>query len=74
MQQGGRVDELHDASELRVFIGGVAAHAGAQEKEQRPDAFTASTQDLGGDGIDQSDAGVEILVDPVLNPVKFLTV
>ena len=68
------MDEFHDAAELMVLGSGIAAEASRQEKEEGPDAFAATAQDVSGDRINQGHAGVEVLLDSILHSVQFTTV
>lgn len=68
------MDEFHDAAELMVLGSRIAAEASRQEEEQRPDAFAAAAQDVGGDRIDEGHAGVEVFPDSIFHSVQFTTV
>ena len=68
------MDEFHDAAELMVLGSRIAAEASRQEKQEGPDAFAATAQDVSGDRIDQGYAGVEVFPDSILHTVQFTTV
>ena len=62
------MNEFDKASQGLMVLAGVSAEMGAEEHEERSDAFAAAVQDVGGDCIDEIDAGVEILPDLFLDP------
>jgi hypothetical protein len=53
---------------------GISAEMGAEEHEEGTDAFAAAVQDVGGYGVDESDAGVEIFPDLFLDPLEFFAI
>ena len=62
------MDEFHQAAELVMFATGIAAETGREQEKEGPDSLAAAIEDVGGDGIDEGDAGIEVLVGPGLRP------
>src|SRR5262245_27544590 len=70
MQERGGVDELHKTPELMVLAAGIATESGTEEQQQRSDTFAAAIEDMCGDGVDEGDAGIQVLVDPVFDAIQ----
>ena len=70
MQERGGMDELHKAPELMVFATGITAEPGTEEQQQRPDTFAATVEDMCCDGVDEGDAGIQVLMDPVFDAIQ----
>jgi hypothetical protein len=57
-----------------MILPGVSAEVRTQEHKEGSDAFAAAVQNVGGDGVDQGHAGVEILANLILDPLKLFTI
>ena len=68
VQQGRGMDEFHQTAECLMILTGVSAEVSAEKHEEGADPFAAAIQNMRSDGINQGDAGVEILPDLILDP------
>ncbi len=74
VEQGGGMDELHNAAELMMFGACIPAQACGEEKEQGPEAFPTAAEDMGSDRVDEGDTGIQVFSDTILYPVQFSSV
>jgi hypothetical protein len=74
VEERGGVDELDEAPQLVVLRPRVAAEAGAEEQQQRPDALPPAVQNMGPDRVDESDARVEVFPDLMFHPIEFMAI
>src|SRR5262249_3096369 len=68
------MDEFDEAAELMVVSAAVATQTGTQDEKEGPDPLAAAVQNMGGDGIDQCDAGIEVFSDLILNSHQLVAV
>jgi len=68
------MDELHKAPELMVLAAGIATEPGTEEQQERPDTFPATVKDMCCDGVDEGDAGIQVLMDPVFDAIQLCAV
>jgi hypothetical protein len=74
VEEGGGMDEFHQAPELVMFTAGVAAETRRQQEKQGSDALAAAIEDVRCNRIDEGDARGKILVDPVFDSLKFIPI
>ena len=74
VQQGRGMDEFHQTAECLMILTGVSAEVSAEKHEEGADPFAAAIQNMRSDGINQGDAGVEILPDLILDPLELFTI
>ena len=68
------MNELHQTGELVMIATGIAAETGGEQQQERSDSFATAVQDVGGNGIDESDTGVEIRARLALHSLHLITV
>src|SRR5262245_6306549 len=61
------MNEFNKAAQLMVVSPNIAAETRTQEEKEGPDPLAAAVQYMGGDGIAQSDARIEVFSDLFLN-------
>jgi hypothetical protein len=68
------MDKFDQAAELMMLPAGIAAETRRQKEKQGSDALAAAIEDVRCNRIDEGDARGKILVDPVFDPLKLITI
>ena len=68
------MDKFDEAAELVMFVTAIAAETSTEEEKERSDSLAATIEDMGCDSIDESNRGVEVSADLILDAIKLMAV